>query len=65
MAKKICLQKHHICYDPEITVRILKGEHMVITLINRHTKNVSTGFILCLEKWIEEHRYLAVDYGTE
>jgi len=47
------VQNHHISYDPEITVRIYKGEHEILGKINMYTKNtVSTGFIKALKTWI-------------
>ncbi len=55
------IQKHHISYDPEITVNIYKGEHWAITCMNRRKKNMSKGFLRCLQKYIDEHKDMAVD----
>ena len=58
MAKKFgrVIQKHHISYEPEVTVKIFKGEHRCITLMERYSKRtVSKGFIECLELFIDEH----------
>jgi len=54
------IQEHHICYDPEIVVRIYQGEHWVITQLLRR-KRVSRGFIVVLKKWLLENQEKAVD----
>jgi|TARA_Y100000310_G_C20471570_1_gene710317 hypothetical protein len=65
MAKKQVIQKHHISYpndpDGEITVNLYKGEHWAITVLNRRKKNMSKGFLRCLQKYINEHKEDAVD----
>ena len=61
--KKQVIQKHHISYDPEITVNIYKGEHWAITILNRRKKNMSQGFLRCLREYIKEHEGHAVDLG--
>ena len=61
MAKKQAIQTHHISYDPEITVKLYKGEHWTITILNRRKKNVSQGFLRCLQEYIEKHKYDAVE----
>ena len=48
---KLVIQKHHICYDPEIVVPIYKGEHWVITQLSRR-KNISQGFCTALKVWL-------------
>ena len=56
------VQNHHISYDPEVTVDIFKGEHQVITLMERYSKRtVSKGFIHCLELFIDTHIDKVVD----
>ena len=35
MKKKPVFQKHHISYEPPVVVRIRKGVHMGITMLNR------------------------------
>jgi len=50
--KKTVVQEHHISYDPEITVNIFKGEHWLLTQLQRRTKHVSKGFITSLKVWI-------------
>lgn len=52
-------QNHHISYDPEVIVRIYKGEHEILSKLNWYEKNtVSKGFIRALKSWIalNEHR---------
>lgn len=50
MAKKV-IQNHHLSYDPEVCGKLYKGEHYIITLLNRR-KNISQWFIQCLKIWI-------------
>jgi len=33
--KKVILQRHHLCYNPEIIVTIRRNEHWIITLLQR------------------------------
>lgn len=58
---KQLVQIHHISYDPEITVKIYKGEHWALTQLNRRTKNVSRGFLECLKDFIKRSEPIAVD----
>ncbi|MAF43224.1 MAG: hypothetical protein CMI54_03515 [Parcubacteria group bacterium] len=52
MAKaKRVVQKHHISYDPEITVNIYKGEHWLCTQLQRR-KYISKGFVKTLRVWL-------------
>lgn len=51
MVKKSVIQPHHISYKPEIVVILFKGEHWLITQLNRR-KNVSMGFIKALKVWL-------------
>ena len=60
MPPKTVIQTHHICYDPEVTVRIYKGEHWAITQLNRR-KKISRGFIECLKLWISENEGNAIE----
>ena len=57
---KRVIQKHHISYDPEITVRIFKGEHWCITNLHRR-KWISKGFIKSLLTWIVLNQDKAID----
>ena len=61
MVNKQVIQTHHISYNPEITVKIYKGEHWAITVLNRRSKNMSKGFLRCLKEYIAEHEEDAVD----
>ena len=61
MGKTPPIQRHHINYDQEETVDIYKGEHYLLTKLNRQTKNISKGFIKCLKLWIEENEHKAKD----
>ena len=67
--KKQVIQKHHISYagEPrgEITVKIYKGEHWAITILNRRKKNMSVGFLRCLQEYIDSHKDYAVDLDNE
>lgn len=58
--KKRVIQTHHISYEPEVTVKIFKGEHWVITQLERRTQ-VSKGMIKVLENYIAKHREQAWD----
>lgn len=54
---KSVIQKHHLIYpseehkQAEETVKLYKGEHWVITQLQRR-KNISKGFIKSLKFWI-------------
>ena len=62
MKNKQVIQKHHIRYGPdEITVNLYKGEHWVITQLNRRTKTVSKGFIRCVKEWIKKAELIAIE----
>jgi len=56
------LQTHHVFYEPEeIITRIYRGEHYLVTMLNRRTKNISAGFIHSLLYWIEKYINQTVD----
>ena len=65
MAKPI-VQNHHIIYantehgQIERTVRIFKGEHWLLTNLNRRS-NISRGFVISLKVWLALHEHKAVD----
>jgi len=59
------VNRHHVSYDPEIMAYMYQGEHQIITLLERRTKNVSQGFIDCLKLWIEQREGLAVDITSQ
>jgi len=49
--KKPNIQIHHISYDPDVSVYIFKGEHWILTQLQRRTR-ISKGFIKALKTWI-------------
>ena len=54
------LQKHHICYDPEITVIVTQGEHLSLTWLQRH-KHITTGMVTAVKQWLHDNEHNAVD----
>jgi hypothetical protein len=54
MPKKRIIQKHHISYaDPEIIVKVTRGEHRILSMIQWYCKKfVSKGFIKALRIFI-------------
>jgi len=67
MAKSV-IQVHHIQYEnkdhrqPEITVKITKGEHKILTLMQWYLKKkVSKGFIKAIKVWLAMNEDRAVD----
>jgi hypothetical protein len=52
---------HHVVYDPEIVAHVYQGEHLVLTHLQRRTKNISKGFINCLKLWLEQNEHKAMD----
>ena len=59
--KKQIINIHHISYEPEVTVKLYKGEHWAITVLERRKKNMSVGFLRCLKAYIAKHEKHAVD----
>ena len=66
--KKSVIQTHHLSYNPEVTVTMYKGEHMLLDKpmggLNRRT-HISKGFIRALKVWIILHEDEAVDLKVE
>ena len=62
MPKKKVIQNHHISYDPEVTVKIFKGEHWILTQLQRR-KNISKGFVQSVKVWLALHEDDAQDLG--
>jgi hypothetical protein len=62
--RKIIVQDHHVSYDPEVKVRVYKGEHMILTRLSWR-KKISMGFIKALEVWINEKRLEAVELSRK
>lgn len=64
MPKRV-IQQHHISYDPDVSVHIYKGEHMLLTKMQWFCKkNVSRGFITALKVFIAENEYRAKDLSN-
>jgi len=57
--KKKTVQSHHISYDPEEQVTMYKGEHWIITQMNRR-KYHSKGFVIALKVFLALHEDQAV-----
>ena len=63
---KTVIQNHHIVYEnkehhqPEITAHVYKGEHWIITHLNRR-KKISKGFVKQMKVWLALHEEEAVD----
>lgn len=56
------LQKHHISYEPEVTVLITKGEHQLLGRLDWYTRKfISAGFIKALKVFIALNEDRAVD----
>jgi len=58
--QKGVIQTHHISYVPEIKVTLYKGEHWVISLLERR-KRISKGFVIVLKDWIQKNEPNAKD----
>jgi hypothetical protein len=58
--RRSVIQNHHIVYDPPWIVKIYKGEHWALTILNRR-KRVSKGLIKALEYFIRQNRETAID----
>ena len=54
------VQGHHISYDPEILVKVYKGEHWIMHQLTRRT-HITVGFIVSLRKWLKENEQRAID----
>lgn len=57
------IQKHHITYNPERTVHIYKGEHMLLTRL-QWRKRLSEGFIESLIHFINTNSHKAINLET-
>jgi predicted ATP-grasp superfamily ATP-dependent carboligase len=61
-SRKVTIQEHHIRYNPEIKVRVYRGEHGILSRIQWYCrKKVSKGFIKALKMWIQENEAKAVE----
>jgi hypothetical protein len=65
MVKKRVIQTHHISYgDPEITVKVTRGEHRILSMIQWYCKKfVSKGFIRALRIFIVSNKDRAEKLG--
>ena len=61
---KTVVHRHHITYNPEWVVPIFKGEHWLISLMNRR-KKTSVGFITALKEYIRVHEATAQDLSSK
>jgi hypothetical protein len=59
-SKKTIVQNHHVSYNPEVTVKVFKGEHMILTRLGWR-KKISKGFVDALEQWMKQNRPAAVE----
>jgi len=59
--KKNVIQTHHVYYEPEIVTKLYRGDHWLITNLNRKTKNVSLGLIHCILDWAKKAMQIAKD----
>ena len=64
--KKKVIQKHHVTYDPEITVPMTKGEHFILTRFS-WLKTPSVSFLDALEAHVMlarlKKRWMTKDAG--
>ncbi len=61
--KKRIINKHHVSYDPEVIVKIFKGEHMILTRLGWTKSPPSTSFLVLLKRYIRQHKKDAIDLG--
>jgi len=59
--KKSIINKHHISYDPEIVVKIWKGEHQILTRLSWTKRAPSKAFVIEIKKWLKENQHKAID----
>jgi len=56
---KKTVQKHHLEYNPEKTVKIFRKEHWVFTQLDRFNP-ISEGLIKGLRYWIKKNKDKAI-----
>lgn len=61
MAKKRVINRHHTSYDPEVIVKVYKGEHLIITRLGWTKAPPSQAFLKLLKEYIKAHENDAVD----
>jgi hypothetical protein len=58
------VQRHHISYDPEVTVHVFRSEHGIITKINRLNKSQpSETFLNVLSDFVQTQRQTRTPYS--
>jgi len=57
------IQNHHISYNPEVKVQVFKGEHEILTLIQRR-KRFSKGFLISLREEFKRIEQNAIDLSN-
>ncbi len=58
------VQRHHISYDPDVTVHMFRSEHGIITKINRLNKSQpSEIFLNLLSEFIQTQRQTKTPYS--
>jgi hypothetical protein len=58
------VQRHHLSYDPEVTVHMFRSEHGIITKINRLNKSQpSETFLNLLLEFIQTQRQTKTPYS--
>lgn len=55
------VQEHHISYKPHVAVFLYKGEHWIITQMDRWKRKPSVGFVKALEVWLALNKPRAVE----
>lgn len=58
------VQKHHISYEPEVVVAVYKGEHWILTQLQRR-KRISRGFVKAIKAWLALHEDEAKELDTD
>ena len=67
VSKKRIINKHHTSYgnpetgDPEVIVKVYKGEHLIITRLGWTKAPPSKAFLVLLKEYIAKHENDAVD----
>ena len=54
------INRHHLCYDPEIIVKLFRKEHWAMTFLGR-LNPISRGLIRALRYYIKENKNRAIN----
>ncbi|MCJ7759831.1 hypothetical protein MUP59_01655 [Candidatus Bathyarchaeota archaeon] len=58
------VQRHHLSYDPEVTVHIFRSEHGIITKLQRLLKSQpSETFLTLLSEFVQTQRQTRTPYS--